>query len=804
MIKIGKYKEVILAGLLHDIGKFYGRSKTIKTEALGLRKEKDIPSNHPIISAFFVERLKGQLTRLELDFELIKTLVQRHHEYTVMPEECLVQKIENKETRALAYLVSKADNYSSSERGDTPLKGQKYATSLMNSVFERIDIGLGETDTGYIIKPSELSDPSNIFPEKQISTYQPNFDKLVENFGMQVSKLKADNFNDLYNSLLALTQRFCWAIPSDIREEHKDVSLFDHLKTTSAIAASLYKYHENNLNEKEINNQNEEKFILIGGDLSGIQKYLYGIATIDAGKVAKKLRARSFRIAMLMEATSILLCKELDLPISSIIISTGGRFVLLAPNTAETKEKLKAVTIKIESWLFREYKGELSINIATQKFTPDDFKIGEFYKILSKLNIKLEEKKLNKFSEVLNGNYVIDEFKKFKKEDEVENCKSCGKNLIVKQSREECEICEIDEEIGQKLPRINYLSIGFSGNYRDKNDFLTFYDSVFVGLNKRCEKPEGTFVTYSLDSKDFDGCLIKYIANYVPRAEDESEKSKVGNLGTGFIANFEQIANKSGGAKHLGVLKADVDRLGLIFSEGLKEALTISRISTLSFQLDAFFSGYLPMAIKNNLKEELNEDIDKTYIVYSGGDDLLFVGPWDSIFYLSKLIKNKFADYTCHNPNISISTGIAITHNKHPIWDGAKKADELLEKSKEYGRDSLTLLDTTLKWHEFDEIENVAKMLDEALKDIDGLSTGFVYSLLAFREMKKSNNPMYKALLSYQIARNLGEEKIKKNSQLEPVEEFLISLTMSEKEDFMEKLNIPISYALLKNRGGDR
>ncbi|MBI4744474.1 MAG: type III-A CRISPR-associated protein Cas10/Csm1 [Actinobacteria bacterium] len=838
MIEINKYKEVILAGLLHDIGKFYGRSKTVKGLSGELKEESDLPSNHPIISAFFVERLKEQIVELGLDFDVVKTLVQRHHEYTLMPKECLVQETKDSEIRALAYLVSKADNYSSSERGEIEYKGQKYATSLMNSVFERIDIGLGETDIGYIIKPSELSDPSNIFPEKQISTYQPNFDKLVENFGMQVSRLKADNFNDLYNSLLALIQRFCWAIPSDIREEHRDVSLFDHLKTTSAIAAALYKYHEESLSEKEINSQSEEKFLLIGGDLSGIQKYLYGIATIDAGKVAKKLRARSFRIAMLMEATSILLCKEFDLPISSIIISTGGRFVLLMPNTPETKEKLKEVTFKIESWLLQEYKGELSINITTQGFTPDGFKIENFCKVISELNAKFEEKKLNKFSEVLNENHVFDEFKSFGENDDVVSCSSCGKNLIAKnevedtEEQEERNICDKskkDGEIGEFLPRLQCLSIGFSENYIKDEHSLVFYDNVFVSLNKWQKKPKGTFITYSLDSKDFDGCLIKYIANYVPRAKKENDKLlEIGNI-DGAVATFEEIASRAEGSKHLGILKADVDRLGLIFSEGLKKerALTISRISTLSFQLDAFFSGYLPIAIKNNLKESLQEDIDKTYIVYSGGDDLLFVGPWDSIFGLSKFIRDKFAKFTCNNPNISISAGIAITHNKHPVWDGAKRADELLELSKDgmdqkiydkhvqqcpscnssnkckRERDSLTVFNTTIKWHEFEEIEKTASLLDGALEGADGLSTGFVYSLLTFNRMKKDHNPMYKALLSYQIARNLSKEKIENNPQLEKAREFLVSLTKSEKENFMEKINIPVSYALLKNRGGN-
>ena len=53
-----------------------------------------------------------------VDLELLKKLVQRHHEYFKMPDELLVQKIEVPHTRALAYIVSRADSYPSGERLD--------------------------------------------------------------------------------------------------------------------------------------------------------------------------------------------------------------------------------------------------------------------------------------------------------------------------------------------------------------------------------------------------------------------------------------------------------------------------------------------------------------------------------------------------------------------------------------------------------------------------------------------------------------------------------------------------------------
>lgn len=99
-----EYQTVVLAALLHDIGKFLNRA--------------DVKKKHPLFSADYVssDEFKKRIGESWVDLDLLKILVQRHHEYTKMPDELLVQKIEDPCTRALAYIVSRADSYSSSER----------------------------------------------------------------------------------------------------------------------------------------------------------------------------------------------------------------------------------------------------------------------------------------------------------------------------------------------------------------------------------------------------------------------------------------------------------------------------------------------------------------------------------------------------------------------------------------------------------------------------------------------------------------------------------------------------------------
>ena len=68
--------------------------------------------------------------------------------------------------------------------------------------------------------------------------------------------------------------------------------------------------------------------LLIGGDISGIQKFIY---TIASKKAAKTLRGRSFYLQLLTEAVLRFVLGELELPYTNVIYAGGGHFFLLAP-----------------------------------------------------------------------------------------------------------------------------------------------------------------------------------------------------------------------------------------------------------------------------------------------------------------------------------------------------------------------------------------------------------------------------------------------------------------------------------------
>ena len=89
----------------------------------------------------------------------------------------------------------------------------------------------------------------------------------------------------------------------------------------------------------------------------------------------------------------------------------------------------------------------------------------------------------------------------------------------------------------------------------------------------------------------------------------------------------------------------------------------------MSRSFDFFFSGYL-----NTVWRETEPD--RSFIVYSGGDDVFIVASWDVAIKLAERIKEDFKLFTCKNPAFSLSGGIAIIPSKFPIMKGAEESAE--------------------------------------------------------------------------------------------------------------------------------
>jgi CRISPR-associated protein Csm1 len=124
------------------------------------------------------------------------------------------------------------------------------------------------------------------------------------------------------------------------------------------------------------------------------------------------------------------------------------------------------------------------------------------------------------------------------------------------------------------------------------------------------------------------------------------------------------------------------------------------------------------------------------YTVFAGGDDLFLAGPWDTILEFSQEMNEKFRNYTCRNPDITISAGISLIKSRHPINSAAFMVERMLEESKNKKKNRLTVFDTTIKWNEFKELKEYKDNLQNLLLDKDSkVSTSFIYSLLTIKPL---------------------------------------------------------------------
>jgi len=264
----------------------------------------------------------------------------------------------------------------------------------------------------------------------------------------------------------------------------------------------------------------------------------------------------------------------------------------------------------------------------------------------------------------------------------------------------------------------------------------------------------------------------------------------IDQIKTGLPRTFEHIActalrpklNQDGfeGIAGLGVLKADVDNLGKLMACGLKqERITVSRLATLSRQLNNYFTVYLPDLLRTR------PEYQNIYTVFAGGDDLFLIGPWNRIIDLSRELKESFARYVCHNSEIHFSAGITVHKPNTPVSHMAEQADESLAKAKDRGRNRLTLFGETVLWSQTDELQAIGQKLEKWLQD-GWINSAMLYRLNQLLEaagmekrivknrivhLKDMDCTRWRAMLAYTAGRNVGRSLPKDKKQSEDIRE---------------------------------
>lgn len=882
-----EYNSVILGALLHDIGKFLHRLND---------KKYPYHISHQDTSYNFINKNKKKFFNKNLyDIDLVEVLVRYHHgdkkknKKQILADDPYIKELDpDKKVRVwdLIKIVQRADVYSCYERDHTISKRDRTERRApLDAIFSNINLS-DKIDNNVPIMRYNLSDihPLKAFPVDIQLLEESDYAKFVRQFNEEILDFnKFSRFEDVLIQWINILQKYTWVIPSDTRYEHSDVSLFDHLKSSAAIAACLYKHHFSDIGKGRLSTKNE--FIFIAGDFSGIQEYIFHITNQGSGGAAKRLRARSLFITLFSETVIHRIVHSLELPLLCNLFSAAGKFMIIAPKQEGIEGTLKELRNEIESHIHRKFFSQFSFLMtwADVGKYKQKFKVRNFYKTADEMFFNLEKQKVNKTLSVFKNEKLCSwEPESFKATElygsynETGDCPICGRGpalLKEKESEPEkeaqrcCATCYMDKYyIGEQLPRKRY--IGFGKGQQSSEDrtnriialkhdremmHLSNEDYFFEFLDAIPTKKTEYYLFYDIRPDKTNKAnketsltvLGKRIANHVPTDQDGS------TLEFGEIAkrSIWKKDEKDFGSPLLGVLKVDIDNLGLLFSKGFEisrnisekklqpgDRKTVSRYLTFSRMIELFMSGWIGSAMNaknqagmlHELSNSLKQDRDRfdkyiqtakinfedIYTVYSGGDDLVLIGPWETMIIFSMVLYQQFNKFISSNPDITLSAGLAFVKPKQPIASAIKEANTLLEQSKKEGKKRITLFNTTMEWETFIEIEPLFITLNEAVeKDNQNKLKPFIYRLLRYRQMatiylvekeKHIPNLKYISLMHYDFGRNILDRDGKRPPNITSDSFSLLVKLLQEKPEGMDSLinliGIPISWVIYRIR----
>lgn len=706
-----KLINLIIGSLLHDVGKVIYRI-----------------SDHRKHSISGTEFLKNEA---KISDDEILNCVRYHHS-----TELSKAKIEENDNAYITYI---ADNIASAN--DRRANGERFGFSVtqpLESVFNILN-GNHQKYT-YLPKMLEVEQGIN-YPQESKREFDKQFYEEVA--GKIKENIEKREFNsENINSLLEVLEETCSYVPSSTnRSELSDISLYDHVKMTAAIATCIYHYLEYNhiSNYKEVLFKNAKEFYakdifcMYSMDISGIQDFIYTIASKDA---LKTLRSRSFYIEIMMQHILDELCDKLEISRANIIYNGGGQCYILVPNTDKCIKEIERYEEEINGWLKKHFSTALYIGGGICKCNSNNLKNipeGSYSDIYRTLSNEISNKKMCRYS--------AKDIKAF--------------NSIQYDSYErECVVCKRLGNVN-KLGECHYCE----GIKKMSKDIL--YAKFFVVTDDRnigyLELPGDKYLSAYSDEKDIKEIIDRkdfirvYSSNKMNNGYGIAKNLWIGNYKVDEMSTFDEYEKASYGAKRLAVYRADVDDLGITFINGFKQNNgkyeTLSRTATLSRQLTLFFKQHINYILSNpeyslvaNRRPTRNISI-----VYSGGDDIFVVGAWNDVMEFAVDLENAFMKFTQNT--LSLSGGIGLYKSGYPINSMAEEVEYLESTAKNIDRvrefnadvkekDAICLFEKILayKWQEFRDVvlgEKYGIIYDFFDNNAD-YGKNFLYNLLQF------------------------------------------------------------------------
>ena len=509
------------------------------------------------------------------------------------------------------------------------------------------------------------------------------------------------------DSLLCLLESYTSMFPSSTcAGESPDISLYDHLKTTAAIGACISEYllssgernYKKRLFLEEAAFRKENAFLLYSADISGIQKFLY---TVASDKALRSLRSRSFFLELLMEHYADELLLACGVSRTNLLYSGAGHCYILLPNTESVKAALSAWNQRFNAWLSGEFGVSLFLAHGWTECSGNDLtntpaEDAPYKAMFRRVSAAVSRHKMHRYS--------AGDLRRLNRPTPASGreCKLCGRTDDLIDGR--CPWCRLFAALSEK---IQTKDVYFVGTGEDaEHDFALPTPDGYAYILLTDEKT----ARLRLDS----GAAVRriYSKNRAFTGLRYSTRLYVGDYA--FSNRMDELAQNASGVRRLGVCRMDVDDLGRSFVSGYERPgrataaetqhyVTISRTAAFSRQMSLFFKCYINDVLsgKHGGKRPL-----AVTIVYSGGDDVFLVGAWNDTLEACLRIRAALRQFSCGS--LTISGGLCVTDDSYPIRLAAERAGELEDRAKgEPGKDAIALFDPFLEhtyhWEEFSE-----------------------------------------------------------------------------------------------------
>ena len=526
-----------MGALLHDIGKIIFRAGIIDSKS------------HGISGKEFIEKYTQDKNILDC--------IRFHHKQDIKGAKIASDSV--------AYLVSIANSISSGHdmsyiEGENKSKERFEKKLPLESVFNRLNNNTG--NQSYL--PNTLDKKNGInYPQdiREIVKVQHSYNDIYEEFK---KGLRTIVFEPEYiNSILELCEANTSYIPSSIiKKQAVDISLFDHIKITAAIASCIYEYliysertdFKNELLLKEKEFKKEKAFLMFSCDFSGIQQFIY---TISSKGALKGLRARSFYLEIMLEHIVDELLTICGLSRVNLIYTGGGHAYILLPNTKDIIENINKANSSINQWFISKFGNALYLAIAYEECSANDLQnISEdkeaYQNIYRNLSSKLSQHKIRRY-----GADEIRRLNSLGNFSEGRECVVCGtadKLVKDKDDRDICETCNALQEISREIIKDNILIISSDKKISKKINLA-------VPSLKNTESYISTITeneAKQLIKAEKNSVLKIYSKNRLMTGMKFATKILMGDYCTknvDGIASFEELAKKSKGIERIAVLE---------------------------------------------------------------------------------------------------------------------------------------------------------------------------------------------------------------------------------------------------------